>query len=197
VTAQTPFEVIAAPYTIYIAPIATAQPDVSQVPPVAWKKLGTSGNLNYDDSGVTITHDQTVVEWTPVGLTAPRKAFRTEEHVIVEFNLIDMTAAQYAYILNNATVATVVAGVMIGGASKVPLLQGPDVAQWALLARSDQSAAGPAWNSQYYIPVVFQNAAPAPVYKKGDPAGLKCEFRALYDATNGFGQYVSQTATAM
>lgn len=196
-TATAPFEIIAAPYDLYIAPVATAAPDVSQAPAVAWKLLGSLGSKNYDEDGVTVKHEQTLVEFTPVGLTAARKVFRTEESLTIAAKVVDVSAAQYAMILNGATTTAVTAGVMIGGATTVPLLQGPDVALFALLARSSQSAGGAGFNSQYFVPIAYQDNEPEVVYKKGDPAFLECEWKALWDATNGFGKYTSQTAASM
>lgn len=188
-----PFEIIAAPYDVYLAPVGTSFPDVSQAPAVAWVLLGASGNKNYDDDGVTVKHEQNIEEFTPVGLTAPRKAFRTEEGLAISFNVVDVSQAVYSQVLNAAAITTVAGGVMIGAAKKINLLQGPDVALFAMLARNTGYSPAGAFNAQYEVPICYAAEEPEVVYKKGEPASLACEWRALWDATLGFGKYNTQT----
>lgn len=190
-----PHEVVAAPYTIYLAPIGTAFPDVDEAPAVAWDLLGTSGDENYDEAGVTVTHSQTVEPWTPVGTTAPRKAFRTSEGLSIGFTLVDTSAAQYARILNDATVTQTPPGAGTPGTDEFDLLQGLVVAQFALLARG-MSPANNLLAAQYEVPIVYQGAEPAPVFEKGVPAGLECEFMVLKHDSLGIGKLVIQTAVA-
>lgn len=194
-----PFEVIAHPLTIWLAPVGTAFPDVSEDPDASWTKLGTSGDENYDEEGVTVTHDQTIEMWTPAGSTGARKAFRTEEGLVIEFTLVDISADQYAKVLNDATVTQVAAGAGTAGVDEFGLTQGHTVATYALLARG-LSPADDQFASQYQVPRCFQNASPEPQYNKGgEPAGLACEFAALEDLNAAadaerFGKLVIQTA---
>jgi hypothetical protein len=193
--AQSPFEIIAAPFTIYLGAVGTAFPDVSQTPSGSWIILGTNGNLNYSDTGIKVTHEQNVVEFMPVGATAATKAFRTSETLKFSMELVDVSATQYAKVLNNATVSTQASGGGNSGYSSFPLNQGYTILQFACLLRSaGDSAGGNNFNTQYQLPRMYQSANPEPVWKKGDPATLAIEWTALYDATNGFGKYVSQTA---
>src|SRR3954465_14923171 len=124
-----PYEVIAAPLTLYAAPVGTAKPVINVAPSGSWVKLGTSGPKNYGTKGVVVTHNETIVKWRPAGGTGHRKAWRTEEFISVEFDLADLTAEQYAYALNTAIVTTA------GNAKSIPLQQGAVVNQVALLAR--------------------------------------------------------------
>lgn len=180
-----PMEVIAAPLTVWVAPYGTTSPvDASVAPDASWTKLGTSGSKNYSDKGVIVTHDQTIVTWKPAGSTGPRKAWRTEEFVTVELELVDLTAEQYAITLNNATVTT------SGNHKSFQLQQGATVAVFALLARGP-SPVNSDYNAQYYIPMCFQADNPAPAFAAaGVPAMLVCKFQALEDATNGFGTFI-------
>lgn len=193
-----PFEVLAGPFTIYVAPTATVFPDVSVTPTTPWVELGTTGDDNYDANGVTIALKPTYNEFTPAGSTAPTKVWRVAEALTVSFNLVDMTATQFAKVLNDATVTDVTAGTGKAGASEVDLLQGDAVALFALLARKkDGSAAGDAFGSQFQVPIVYNAGQPSIVGKKGEPMALACTFTALKDSTSGFGKYVSQTAAAL
>lgn len=191
-----PFEIVAAPFAIYVAPVGTTFPDVSAAPSGSWTLLGTSGDKNYDEDGVNVHHQQNIETFTPVGLTAPRKAFRTSEGLVIDFNLVDISAAQYGKVLNNATVTTTAAGVGTGGNLNLPLLMGLDVSLFALVAKGNWSAAAgtSGFMTQYEVPIVFQSGEPEPNYAKDEPAMLACEFTALWDSTLGFGKLRSQNA---
>lgn len=196
-----PFEVVAAPFTIYVAPVGTAFPDVTVDPPADWMKLGTSGTDNYTEDGVTVTHEQTVEVFRSLGSTGPRKAWRTEEGLLIGFTLVDLSAEQYAKVLNDASVTQNAAGAGTGGTDVFGLSRGQEVAAHALLARGDASPAGDAFVTQYEVPRVFQNSEPELTFQKGDPAGHECEFMALEDlnaanARERFGRLVIQTAAA-
>lgn len=196
----TPLEILAAPFTIWLAPVGEAFPNVDTAPAVNWAKLGTNGDINYDEDGVTVTHEQTIETWRGLGSTGPVKSWRTEEELLIAFTLVDISAAQYAKVLNDATVTATAAGVGVPGTDEFGLTQGAEVAQFALLARgaSPGQATG---SAQYEVPKVFQNANPEPVYQKGEPAGLACEWVALEDIaaasrSERFGRLVIQTADA-
>jgi hypothetical protein len=181
-----PYEVIAAPLTVWVAPVGTTKPVINVAPSGSWVKLGTSGTKNYGQKGVVVTHNETVVKWRPAGGTGHRKAWRTEEFPSVEFDLIDLTAEQYAYALNSATVTTA------GNAKSIPLQQGATMAQVALLARGI-SPVNDAFAAQYFLPIAIEIGTAAPAYAgEGVPAGLSLKFDALEDATLGFGTWEEQ-----
>jgi hypothetical protein len=191
-----PFEIVAAPYTIYVAAVGTAFPDVSATPGGSWTKLGTSGTKNYRDDGVTVTHDQSIEEFIPAGGTAARKAFRTEESLIIEFELVDLTIEQYAKGLNDATVTTTAAGSGTAGIKSINLLQGLSVTRFAVVARG-VSTIDDAYAAQYQIPIAYQAESPAPAHKKDEPAGLAFALRALEHDSLGFGKLVMQSAAPL
>lgn len=192
--AQAPFEVIAAPMTIYLAPVGTAFPDVGATPSGSWTLLGTNGSFNYADDGIKVSHEQTIVEFVPVGSTAAVKAFRTAETQKWSLTLVDVSAAHYAKILNNATVTTTSNGGGLAGSLNFELYQDYNVNNFACVLRGSDSAAGNNFNTQYQLPKMYQSANPEPVWKKGDPVGLAIEWTALRDSTLKFGKYVSQNA---
>lgn len=181
-----PYEVVAAPLQIYLAPVTTAFPKVDAIPTGPWVLLGTAGDLNYDGSGVTVEHNQTVTPWTPAGSTGPRKAFRTAEALAITVKLADISPTQYAMVLNNATVTLDGGSPTMAPDSVIPLLRGIQVATFALLARG-LSPMGDAYSAQYEVPVVYEGGSPKPVFVKGVPALLECSFMALADDTAGFG----------
>jgi hypothetical protein len=193
-----PYEVIAAPYTLWHAPVGTAFPLIDVAPAVAWVKVGTSGNLNYDDgAGVTVEHSQTIVPWRAVGDCGSRKVFRTEEDLKVRLKLVDITLEQYALALNHNTVTTIGKSGSTVGYKKIGLSRGFSVATRALLIRGSVSPYGADWVSQYEIPIAVQTGSPTVIYKKGEPAGLDLEWMSLVDpnasnAAERFGRLIAQ-----
>lgn len=193
-------EIIAAPYNVWLAPVTTTFPDVDETPAGDWDLLGTSGDLNYSEAGVIVEHDQTLTQFRAAGSTGPRKAFRTEESLLVRLTLVDMNIDQYAKILNDASVTTTAAGAGTPGSKSIPLMAGASVAVFALICRG-QSPAMDAGIAQYNVPIVYNAGQPKPAYVKGVPVGLECIFTALVDASAAtererFGTYKAQTAAA-
>lgn len=197
---MTPYEIVMSPFEVYLAPVGEVFPDVDETPAGNWVLLGTNGKYNYSEDGVTVSHEQTISAHRTLGSTGPIKAARTEENLIVSLVLEDLTAEGYAKILNNVSVSDVAAGAGTPGHRDITLRQGPSVSTFAVLVKGP-SAYGDSWNSQYQIPRAFQNGSPAPVFNKGDAAGLAVEFMALEDpdaATDAerFGKLVVQDADA-
>lgn len=177
-----PFEIVAQPFTLWVAAVSSAFPTVDEDPGVGWTKIGTSGDLNYTEDGVTITHSQSVELFRALGSTGPRKAFRTEEEMRISLSVADVTLEQYAQAMNNNTVTTDPPGVGTAGTKKLGLTRGLAVSQRALLVRgAAASPYGEGWIAQYEVPVVIQASEPEVVFVKGEPAALALEFVALED----------------
>jgi len=202
-TNTTPYEIIAAPFTVYAAPVGTAFPNVDAAPGASWTKVGTSGALNYDDgTGVTVEHSQTIVEFRALGDAGTRKVFRTEEVQKVKLKLMDITLEQYKLALNSNSVTTVSAGSGTPGYKKLGLSRGFSVATMALLIRGNVSAYGDQWYMQYELPIAAQTGSPTVVHKKSEPVGLELEWTSLVDSgaasdAERFGRLVIQNATAL
>jgi len=193
-----PFEIVAQPFTLWVAAVGVAFPEIDDAPGGSWTKIGTSGDLNYTEDGVTIAHNQSVELWRALGSVGPRKAFRTEEELHVSLVLADISLEQYAIAMELGTVTTTPPGVGIAGFKSIGLSRGLDLPQRALLVRgAGASPYGSGWNVQYEIPVAVQMAEPEIVFVKGTPAGLALEFVALEDpdaASDGerFGRLLAQ-----
>lgn len=194
-----PFEIVAQPFTLWTAPVGTAFPTLDEEPGGGWTKIGTSGDLNYTEDGVKISHSQKVEIFRALGSTGPRKAFRTEEEQMISLTLADVSLEQYRLALNGNTVTTVAADTGLSGYKKIALSRGVNVTQYALLVRGvyaspymDEGVA------QYEIPRVSVVSEPEVVYVKGTPAGLLLEFQALEDLSPAsiderFGRLIVQT----
>jgi hypothetical protein len=176
-----PFEIVAAPFTVYVAPLGTAFPLLGVAPAGAWIKLGTSGDRSMSEEGVTVAHGQEINQIRTAGSTGPVKAFRTEESLVISLTLLDISLEQYALAFDGNTVATTAAGVGTAGHKALKLYRGVNVDAVALLVRGDVSAYGDGMQSQYEIPACFQSGSPEPVFTKGEPAGLALEYTALED----------------
>lgn len=197
-----PYEIIAAPFTVYWAPVGEAFPAIDAAPAGNWTKIGSSGDRNYSGEGVTIVHEQTVELFRSLGATGPIKASRTEESLMIRFTLWDLLLEQYRLALNANAVSTTAAGSGTAGFKQVELYRGLTVTTMALLVRGDVSPEGAGWKTQYQVPVCFQSGSPEPVFAKDAPAGLALEFAALEDpnaasAAARFGQLVVQHQTAL
>lgn len=197
-----PYEIVAAPFTLYVAPIGTAFPLVDAAPAVDWKMVGTSGDRSETEEGVTVAHSQDVNQVRTAGSTGPVKAFRTSEGLVISLTLLDMTLEQYATAMNSNVVGTTAAGVGTAGFKSLKMYQGVQVSGLALLVRGAGSGYGESYPAQYEVPACFQSGAPEVVFTKGEPAGLALEFTALEDpsaATPGerFGRLVMQHAVAL
>lgn len=198
-----PFEIIAAPFELYVAPVGSAFPAVDEVPDSSdWTLVGTSGDLNYTEDGVTVEHTQTLTYFRSLGSTGARKATRTEEEQKISLVLADLTPEQYALALNGNIVTPTDAAPGVPGSKKIGLTRGTTVRQYALLLRgpSPYMEDGVA---QYEVPVAVQSGNPKPVFRKGvdQPADLALEFMALEDpdaasADERFGRLVAQTDPA-
>ncbi|MEO9612634.1 MAG: hypothetical protein ABJG86_09725 [Nitratireductor sp.] len=192
-----PFEIIAAPFIAYFAPLGEAFPAIDAVPAGNWVKIGTSGDLSYDPEGVTVRHNQTVNPVRPLGSTGAVKAFRQEEDLVVAFTLWDVSLESYRLAVNSNEVTTTAAGAGTAGFKALSFYQGEQVATMALLLRSDVSPYGDGMKMQYEVPYCYLSGNPEPKFRKGEPAGLALEFSSLVDpnaATPGarFGRLVAQ-----
>lgn len=198
---STPQEIVACPLQLYVAPLGTANPAIdataSQITGGGWTLVGTNGNLDHDSAGVTITHNQTLATFQPAATTAPNKVWRTSEQLEVAVTLADITPTQYALALNDVAVTTVNATTGVAGEQDVPLLQGYQVAVYALLAVG-VSALNNSMQAMYCIPAVYQSSNPTPVYKLGAPAELALTFATLLDPNGGgFGSFRQQSAARL
>ena len=178
---MTPYEIIGAPLSVYLAPIGTEFPEVGAAPAAPWTLLGTNGDRNYENGGVTVTHAKTYSKVRTAGATGPVKAFLEEEDLMFALTLLDVSLEQYAKALNDNTVSTVAPGAGQPGTKRIGLSESVGrTVEFALIARGlspyDEGLA-----MQYCVPRCFQSGAPAPVFRKGEPAGLALQFEVLED----------------
>lgn len=185
---MTPFEIIGAPLTLWVAPVGTAFPAIAAEPGAGWTKIGTNGDRNYESGGITTTHSKTFNKVRTAGASGPVKALLDEEDLMFGVTLLDLTLEQYQLALNGNTITTVAPGVGAPGTKKIGLSE--DVGrtrEYALLARG-LSPYNEALAMQYCVPRCFQSGSPAPVFSKSGAAGLALQFEALEDLSTNIAQ---------
>jgi len=192
---EAPLEIIAAPFTVWRAPVGTAFPVVDAAPSGTWTKIGANGAINYAESGVTVKKSQSLSMWRGLGAAAPIKAFRDQEGIEISFTLMDLTLEQYSAALNGNAVTTVAAGSGTAGFKTISMESGLLVTQYALLVRGVSAHFDGI--GQYEVPIVVQSGEPETVFVKNDPAGLALTFQGLRHASLGLGLLRMQTAAAL
>jgi hypothetical protein len=173
-----PHEVVATPLTIYLAAIDTAFPDVADDPSLfdaAWQLLGKEGDANYDDSGVSVDHSETVVDFTPAGRTMPSKRFRTTETFELALNLVDLSPETYAKVMNDAELTST------GTSQSFSLYRGDQVNSFAVLARG-MSTVDNTLSLQYVFSKAFVSVSGKVEWTKGKPSMLPVTILAIRHA---------------
>lgn len=193
--AQDPRSIVVGPLDIYLAPAVEAEDDIDSAPTGNWVLLGTSGDDNYAEAGITITHSQTLRTTRAVGATGPLKVNRQQEDLSIGLSLMDLSAAQYTKILNNTTKSTDTSP----NIDYIGLRRGPDVTVLSLSARGAGLSPSGAFPIMFYVPRTYQSADPAPVFSKDTEAMLAVVFNALEyqsasTAEERFGRFVVQTS---
>lgn len=171
-----PNEIIAAPLTVYLADVGTAFPAIDAVLPTGgWEALGTEGDSNYDEEGVTVSHAEEVYDFTPAGRTMPSKRFRTSESFEVSLNLVDVSPETYAKVMNDAAITD------IGTAKKFSLYRGPIINSFAVVLRG-QSSEDNDLNMQYEFSKAFLSVNGDVQYTKGKVAMLPIKIQVIRHA---------------
>jgi len=180
---QEPYQLMNGPFAVYIATPVELPPDIDDPPTGNWALFGVSADKDITEEGITLTFPQAMNFFRGLGSTAPRKAFRTTEDVIVEFTLADASVENFARGLNDATIA------LGGNHRKINLLQGAEVAQFSLLIYGDGKSAYGDFNSFLWLPRCSHDGDISPKIVKGEPIGLKYKWHALLDTTYGTGTF--------
>ena len=199
---MTPYEIIGSPLNVWLAPVGEAFPTLDQAPAGNWQLLGTNGNRNHSEEGLTVRHSKSLNKARPAGATGAVKAFLNEEDLMFSLVLWDMTLEQYAKALNDNAIATVAAGAGTVGYKKIGMSgSATAIKEFALIARGP-SPYDETLNMQYCVPRCVDTGSASPVFRKATPAALQLEFSALEDlgAANDeerFGYIIAAHAAAL
>lgn len=201
---MTPFEIICAPMTVYIADVGTAFPTLDEEPGNDWTLLGTNGARSMDEQGVTVAHAKSYSKIRTAGATGPVKATLENEDLMFRVNLLDLSLEAYQFALNGNTITETAAGAGTLGNKKIGLSQSVGrTREFALIARG-LSPYDEAFPMQYCVPRCFDSGSPEPQFRKGGTgASLRLELTALEDLTDGvseeerFGYILAGNAAAL
>jgi hypothetical protein len=169
-----PFEVIGSPFSIYIAPAATARPLIDAVPAVDWVLLGSNGNKSYAEEGVRVNIPQSFNYFRGLGSAAPLKAFRSEEDAIIQVSLADMSLEVFRQALNQNEVREA------GITRTVGLSRGLTVATVALLVRGPSPYMNDAF-CQWWMPYAVNVSNPEVAFRRDNATIYALEWRAIVD----------------
>ena len=173
-----PFEIIAGPAVVYLAPVDTLFPGIEVA--AADNGIGQPFEFFVDlgrtDGGVTVTFDQSIQLIRTDQVTGAVKAIRTEETLTVAFNLADLNLENFAQALN----LTAQGVVDLSTEKSIPLYQGVAVQQFAMLVRGDSPYAADQF-LQFELPVVVQTGSPSVAFIRDDKAVLETEWTVLED----------------
>jgi hypothetical protein len=174
---QVPFNIIAGPADVFVAPVATAFPAINVAsstnsPPSGWTALGKT------QGGVSVKHSQTVDQIGSDQTTGPIKAVRSAEGLDITMSLIELTLETIAYFMNQQTV-NVVTGPPHD--HDIPLHRGRQVARNALLVRGDSPYGN--FFMQYEVPVVVMTDSPQLDFAENKVAAAQVTFTVLEDLT--------------
>lgn len=178
---STPFEMLASPFEVWLAPVGTAFPlETGHDPEPPWVLMGTNGNRNMTEEGVKVSWQQTLEYQRVIDYTAPIKAYRTDEKVIAEFVLTDVSAEMASYILNKNPVSTTLANASAGGYKEIELYRGEHVTEYAMVIRARRPLYGPSLQLQYELLKVVIDGTPVLEYVKGIAVGLRFVIVSLF-----------------
>lgn len=180
-----PFELIAQPADIWLAPFGTAFPDPWQAPAAPWEVISVGGSRSLGESGVSVAMSQDIAFHRTAGTTAPVKASRQTEDLVITATVHDMTIESFARALGklSSDVELTPADTTTPGVREVSILRGIDMRNYALLVRfaSPYEELGVA---QFQVPNVVMAGSPDVVFSKGELAGIEIAFTAIEDVSN-------------
>ena len=178
--AVSPFEIIAGPASVWVAPVGSTFPALNALASAIvspWISLGKT------DGGVKVKVSQSVQRLRVDQLTGPVKAIRTEEDLSVSFALAELTIEILAAALSNATNAmtttTGASGVIANKMLK--LYRGPVVDRWAMLVRGPSPYMD--GYAQWEIPIITNQSEFEIGYSREDKATVATEWFALEDSS--------------
>ena len=175
-------EIIAGPMKIYAAPAVEAMTAVGSAPVANWVLLGTSGDLNYTEEGVTIRNEQETEMWRSLGSPYPRKSFRPSADTFVDVVVADMTLVHLRLAWNNNTVTT-----DGGGFDHISMDAGLAPTEHSLLIRgTGNSPLIAAGNMQIEIEKCVEVGSRELVFVKGEPVAVAFSFQGILNAGGRF-----------
>ncbi len=187
-----PFELLAGPALVYLAPVGESMPAINAAPGGNWVSLGET------DGGVMVRPMQTVFPIRTDQSINVRKYQRSESSFEVAFNLATLTLENFAKVIDGKSVTDVAADTGVAGYRHLPLGYKVDMKQWAMLVRgpSPYMDANLQWELKQVVNIA---ASPEMSHNRTGLTVLACQFAAIKDpnASNddsAYGRLVAQDA---
>lgn len=179
----TPYEVLYGAFKVYTAPEAEAFPAINASPAGNWTLLGTNGDSNYDEEGLTISPSHETAKFTPVSKTVHTKKWTVAEGFMAQLNLVDMTGEQLSKVFNFNSVTNTVGP---PAHKAFNLYRGPDISFKAVLLRADFSPYGASLKMQWEIYSADLSIEGDIEFKKDDAAKAGVVIEARLDGSSNF-----------
>src|SRR5688572_8571832 len=189
-----PYEVMGAPHSVYIATFGTARPAIGDAPGGGWTLVGERGNNSYSEEGVRVNSPAAYNYFRGLASAAPRKAFRSEEDVMIGITLADMTLESLALAFNKLAASVTESGFK----RTLGLSRGLSVTTLALLVRGPSPYMDDG-TAQFWIPTAINVSSIELGMRRDNATTYPLEFRAIWydEATEGeeMGVYEAEIET--
>lgn len=189
-----PYEVIGSPYDFYIAPVGEARPAITAAVAGQWVQVGSRGAYSFSDEGVRMQAPASYNYFRGFKSAAPLKAFRSEEDVVFQVSIADLTPEQLANAFNQLAADVT----ELGTTRTLNLSRGLSVTQVAILMRGP-SPFMDAGTAQFWVPNACNVSSPEIPIRRDNATVYQLEWRAIFyfDAAAGeeMGVYETQIET--
>lgn len=192
-------EVVVSPANVYAAPEGTAFPATPAVAPAAaWLLIGALGNKNYTEDGVIIRAPKAAEMIRAAGTTLVRKVAITETSFEIEFDVMDMTAAQMllAFGADPTSLVDTPAAAGVAGFVTFSMPTSPIPIKRAILVRA-MSPYGAEFFQDIQIQAAMQNGNIEGPLTKGAAFAAKHIWTAIEPASGEAVTFVQQDAAAI
>jgi len=178
-----PEEVIGSPFDIWVAIAGTARPLLSASPAADWVQLGTRGKYSLGEEGVKVNSPASYNYFRSFGSAAPIKAFRSEEDVMVQVSMADLTPEVLANAFNQLATDVTESGFK----RTLNLSRGLSVLTAAVLMRGP-SPFMDGGTAQFWIPNAANVSSPEIAVRRDNATIYSLEWRAVFYAAATAGE---------
>lgn len=170
-----PYEVIGAPFEFFIGPAGEPRPALNIAPAGNWVQLGLRGKNSFSEEGVKMNSPAAYNYFRGYGSAAPIKAFRSEEDVMFQSSLADLTPESLANAFNQLAEDVVESGFK----RQMNLSRGLSVLTAALLMRGPSPYMDEG-TSQFWVPNACNVSSPEISVRRDNATIYALEWRAVF-----------------
>ena len=171
-----PAELIAGPWTIYVADAGEDHPEIADDVTTPWVKLGA----NLSDDGITFERDETINEQMTLDSPLVAKLFREKDALALTATVLDLSTETWARVENGAAVTSQVPASGEGGYKEFTIGRGFDIKYYSVLLRG-KSPEDNNLNLQGLIRYAYISSN-GPELQKAEAAGLELSIMCIRDS---------------